>query len=419
MQTESDSSISQKDISSYKIKALFAVALGTIMCSIDFSIANISFPILTRVFETELATVMWVSLAYSLVNICLLLVMGKISDLMGRNKIFVIGTAIFTLGLITVSLAQSIAQLILFRSFQAIGSAMIISCGPAIILDAYPAKERGKGLGLIGSSVALGFIIGPILGGFLLSWLDWRSIYYTRAPIGIIITLLSLVLLKVHIMIGTGVLILIVFIWIEHRVEDPILDLSLFKNRVFSLSMLSLFLIFLSYPVHTLIMPFYLMKGLGLSPSETGFLLSVTAMTMVIVSPASGSLSDRFGPAPFAAIGVGSSLAAFLFISRFDLQTEIMVIILVSALLGFGFGMFGSPNNSTIMGAVPKERTGTTSALIATMRNAGMSLGMALAGTVYSTSMTFHKTELIRQGMDSFPYPSPFMIHFLSPYLFR
>jgi len=122
---------------------------------------------------------------------------------------------------------------------------------------------------------------------------------------------------------------------------------------------------------------------------------------MVIVSPASGSLSDRFGPAPFAAIGVGSSLAAFLFISRFDLQTGTMVIILVSALLGFGFGMFGSPNNSTIMGAVPKERTGTTSALIATMRNAGMSLGMALAGTVYSTSMTFHKTELIRQGMDA------------------
>ena len=180
----------------YKWQVLFIVALSTTMSTMDFSITNLSFPVLVKSFNTDLAGVMWVGLIFSLVSISLMLLLGKVSDVLGRKRIFTVGIAIFSIGLVTCALAQDLGQLIAFRILQAVGAAMVIICGPAIVTDAFPHDELGKGIGLTGASASLGFIIGPILGGLLLKWFNWPSIFLTRFPFGVIIFFMALVLFK-------------------------------------------------------------------------------------------------------------------------------------------------------------------------------------------------------------------------------
>jgi EmrB/QacA subfamily drug resistance transporter len=426
----------------YKWKALITVAMSSMMATIDASITNIAFPILTETFHTELTTVMWVAVAYILVSTSSMLVIGKTSDLVGRKRIYSLGMAIFTVGLIACSLSQTIGQLISFRTVQALGAAMCISCGTAIVTEAFPVRELGRSMGFLGVAVSLGFIIGPVVGGFLLHWLDWRSIFYVRAPFSFMALVLALILLRkderpagkvtldllgtftsslgiftlvfgmsrirnsgpnsftVFLLIGLGILFLVAFVLIERRARDPIVDLSLFKNRLFSRAALGLFLMFAAAPSYILIIPFYLLHGLGWSTSQAGFLLAVHSMTTIVFGPISGWLSDRFGPSWFATVGASATTAAYLFMSAFDLHTPVSGIVLALILMGVGTGMFQPPNNSTIMGATPRDRLGTASAILATLRQVGLSLGMAFAGTLFAARRATYQASLIKEGVE-------------------
>jgi EmrB/QacA subfamily drug resistance transporter len=369
-----------------------------------------------------------------------MLIVGKISDLIGRKRIYAGGMVIFTLGMGACAAAQSIEHLILFRAFQAVGAAMSISCGTAIVTEAFPATETGKGLGLLSMSVSIGFILGPILGGFLLNWLDWRSLFYVRIPAGIAVVIMSAMLLKkdsirfgkvkldlagticpsvglfslifgisqvkeygptsprVLLFMSAAFLILILFVWVERRATDPIVDLSLFKNRVFLFAAGSLFLFFVAAPPYVMLMPFYLMEGVGFTAMETGLLLTVVSMVTIVSSPLSGALSDRIGKVWLSAFGAAATAAAFFLMLGFDLETETIAIMPVLILLGIGVGSFQPPNNSTIMGAVARERLGSASALIATQRQVGISLGMALAGAVFSERRMSYMGRLGEEG---------------------
>ncbi len=405
---------------------MITVAMGTMMGTMDASITTIAFPELTLVFKSDLTTVMWVAVAYILVSSSLMLAMGKISDLMGRKRIYAWGMAIFTLGMVACTFTRSIDQLIVTRIVQALGAAMCISCGTAIVAEAFPPNEIGKGMGFLGMSVSAGFILGPIVGGFLLEWLDWRALFYARAPVGIITFILSIALLKkdsgkpgkfqldllgafisscglFSLIFGlsqlnrpgttaitfllymvAGIAMLVLFVFQERRAKDPLVDLSLFRNPIFTLSMTGLFLFFLAVPPYILVMPFYLLEGLQLSPLKTGLLMAVVSVITLIVNPLSGSLSDRFGPVWLTTLGAAATATAFLLMLDFDLQTKISTIIFDLALLGIGVGSFQPPNNSIIMGAVERKRLGSASALIATERQVGISMGMAVAGTIFS-----------------------------------
>jgi len=363
---------------------------------------------------------------------------------------------IFTLGLGACAAARSIEHLILFRAIQAVGAAMSISCGTAIVTEAFPATETGKGLGLLSMSVSIGFILGPILGGVLLNWLDWRSIFYVRVPAGTAVVIMALMLLKkdsvrlgkarldlagtisssaglfclifgisqvkaygptaprVLLFMAAGLLILILFIRIERRAADPIIDLSLFKNRVFLFAATSLFLFFVAAPPYVMLMPFYLMEGIGFTAMETGLLLTVVSMVTIVSSPLSGALSDRIGKVWLSAFGAAATATAFFLMLGFDLQTETTAIIPVLILLGIGVGSFQPPNNSAIMGAVARERLGSASALIATQRQVGISLGMALAGAIFSERRIIHISRLSQEAYgeaDAFRQSIPFAFH--------
>ncbi len=416
------------------------VALGTIMGAMDSSITNISFPILTKTFGVSVTTIVWVSLAYILASTSLMLILGRVGDLLGRKKIYIGGTLIFTLGLTLCALSQNVTQLIIFRIIQAVGAAMVIACGAAIVTEAFPQNERGMGLGFLAVSVSAGLISGPVLGGLLLGWFHWRSIFYVRIPIGLMVLMMALLFLKkdqrrvekikfdlwgtlfssgglaclmfginqinrfglkspmFYFLMGLGFLSLLIFVFVEQRADDPIVELSLFKNRVFACALGSLFLMFLTYSAYILLMPFYLLQGIGLTPSKAGVMMTVVSMTAIIVGPISGWLSDRFGQARFATLGAVLTITSFWLIFGFNPESRIVDIVLALALAGLGMGMFQSPNNSSIMGAVREDRYGTASAMIATSRQVGISLGMALSGTIYSTQLVYHQAKLIGGG---------------------
>jgi len=318
---------------------------------------------------------------------------------------------------------------------------MAISCASAIVTEAFPEKERGMGLGFLAVSVSAGLITGPVLGGFLLGWLDWRSIYYVRIPFGLMVLVMALLFLnkdKVQqrkirfdllgmltssaglaclmvginqlnrfglkssmflLTMGLGLLSFMLFILIERRVSDPIVDLSLFKNRVFSSALCGLFTIFLTYSAYILLMPFYLLQAIGMRPSKAGVIMTIVSMTAIIVGPVSGWLSDRFGQVWFATLGALITVTSFWLIGGFDLESRVIDIFPALMLAGLGMGMFQSPNSSSIMGSVRKDRLGTASAMIAMFRQVGISLGMALAGTIYAARMIHHAAELNRAGI--------------------
>lgn len=319
---------------------------------------------------------------------------------------------------------------------------MNVSCGTAIVTEAFPLQETGRGLGLLGISVSLGFILGPVLGGFLLDWLDWRSIFYVRVPVSFLALVLGVVLLKrdrraartvrldvmgaltsslgifclvygvgrsnesgllstaTLLWVISGLLLLALFTFLQRTTQDPLVDLSLFRNRTFLFASLSLFLTFVSAPPFILIMPFYLMEGIGLQPSEAGFLLAVNSVATIVCGPISGTLSDRFGAERFAAAGAAVTVAAFLLMMFFNIHTGMTAIVLVLILLGIGIGMFQTPNSSMIMGSVPRNRLGTASALLATLRQVGISLGMAFAGALYASRLAIHQTKWMLQGAE-------------------
>jgi len=420
----------------YKWKALLTVAFGTMMGTMDASITNISFPILTKTFGVSITTIVWVTLAYILTSTSLLLILGRVGDLWGRKKIYLYGSLFFTVGLALCTLSQNIFQLIFFRVIQAVGSAMSMACGAAIVTEAFPEKERGLGLGLLAVSVSAGLITGPVLGGFLLGWLHWRSIFWVRIPMGLLVLILALVYLKkdeprtktIHFdwwgtllsslglaslmvgvnqlhrfgpnsllfygLIGFGFLCFILFVFVEKRTADPLVDLSLFKNRVFSGAVGGLFMMFLTYSAYILLMPFYLLQGLGLKPAQAGVIMTIVSMIAIVVGPISGKLSDRFGQAWFATLGAIITILSFWIFTGLSVNSGIGEMIPALTLAGLGMGLFQSPNNSSIMGSVRKERLGTASAMIATSRQVGISLGTAMAGTIYSSQLAFHRMEL-------------------------
>jgi EmrB/QacA subfamily drug resistance transporter len=256
--------------------ALITVAIGTYMSTLDSSIVNISFPRLTTVFHTDPSVVLWVSVAYLLVSVSLVFVFGKVGDVYGRKKVYAIGFGIFTIGLILCTLSQNIAQLIGARVIQGVGAAMTVAIGTAIVTAAFPPQERGKSLGIIGAVVSVGLLSGPVIGGVLVDALDWQSIFYITIPVALVGMVMAFTSLKeqkvetarypfdwrgaVSLSIGLACLVLFfniggetsfgswpvlalgvgcvtlitTFILIERKIEHPVLDLTLFRIRLFA-----------------------------------------------------------------------------------------------------------------------------------------------------------------------------------------
>ncbi len=406
---------------------LIAIGMSTFMSALDTSVVNIVLPVINASFGSEIATVEWVVIIYLLFVSSLLLSFGRLGDIRGHKSVFIIGFSIFIFSSALCGWAPSIGALIAFRGVQAVGAAMLAANSPAILTKNFPASQRGQALGLQATMTYLGLTVAPSLGGWLTELISWRAVFYINVPVGLfalilawffipsdkesgshesfdvpgsLLFLIGLITLLLPLnqgyawgwnswpvvgLFAFATIFLLSFVYVERKSASPILDLELFKNKVFSAATISSVLNYIAVFSILLLLPFYLLQGRGLSPSQAGFILTIQPIVMAIIAPISGSISDRIGTRIPTVLGmIILSLGIFL-MSRLGPNESLYQVGLAMGIIGLGTGTFISPNNSAIMGAAPIERQGIAAGILATSRSTGMVLGVGLAGAIFTT----------------------------------
>jgi EmrB/QacA subfamily drug resistance transporter len=384
-------------------------------------------PIIRTSLDCGFASIQWVVTVFLLVVSALLLTFGRLGDLKGHAPVYIAGLAVFAVGGTLCGIARSVDILILFRGVQAVGAAMLFATSPAILIRIFPPEQRGRALGLQSMLVYLGLTVGPSIGGWLTGRFGWRAVFLINLPLGLISIVMSLRFLPRHepqhrgerldlagmtifaagltaLMLAlnqghawgwgsvrvvgllVGATVLGIGFWaIERRVAAPLLDLSLFRNRLFTLAGLSAIANYVAIYAIIFLMPFYLIQGRGMGAARTGLILTAQPLLMAIAAPISGILSDRIGSRLPGTAGMAVLALGLWLLSRLGADAPTASIVLALAVAGLGTGIFISPNSSALMGAAPRERQGIAGGVLATARNFGMVLGVGLAGAVYST----------------------------------
>lgn len=415
-----------KNLPYYRWLIFSVTVMGTFMAVLDSSIVNVALPLIAASFGVELTAVQWVVTAYLLVISSLLPLFGKIGDMYGRRRIYLLGFVIFTIGSLLCSLANSIWLLVAARVLQAIGASMLMSNSPAIVSVTFPGKERGRVLGMNGTVVALAAMAGPSLGGILVGLFNWQWIFYINLPIGIIAYLLGYYILpkeeqhssgtfdfmgaalfavgmtgllvvlsqgeewgwnSLAIFITTivSIIILSIFVWNEGRATHPMIDLTLFKRWPFSAGNVSGLLSFMAMYSSSMLMPFYLHSVMLLTPTQIGLAITPFPLLMAIAAPVSGYLSERVSPVILTTSGLGILASGLVYLSTLNAQSVIWQVIIGQAVMGIGNGMFQSPNNNSVLSSVPVSKVGLASGISALMRNVGMVSGTAVAVSVFES----------------------------------
>ena len=404
----------------HRYAVLIIVLASVLMAVIDGTVVNIALPSMTRFFAVDLSDSQWTITAYLITMTSLLLVFGKVSEYFGRARLFFIGIIIFTASSLACGLSTGLPELILFRIIQGAGAAMLFSISSALIFATTPPAERGRAMGYIGATVAIGSITGPVVGGFVVDTLGWQYIFFINIPIGILLIAAAaaylridenrtasfsldgygsaaMIVMFVSLIIALGnladtggitptaiisgavsLIALALFIRHERRCPAPLLDLSVFSYGAFLFPVIAVMVAFVANFMLAVVGPFYFEGVMGYSPSQVGTIFLVSPVIMVIVAPIAGSLYDRHPTRNYAVLGMGIATIAFLLLSYCALTRSLPGIIVAFVLFGIGFGLFQSPNNTAIMNALPKEQLSTASSVIATSRNLGMALGVSL-----------------------------------------
>jgi EmrB/QacA subfamily drug resistance transporter len=359
----------------------------------------------------------------------------------GHKMIYLSGFGIFIAGSLLSGIAPNISLLIAFRGLQAFGAAMLAANSPAILTKSFPDQQRGQALGLQATMTYLGLTVGPSLGGWLTSLFSWRVVFYINVPVGLaffwlgshfipsdginiktekfdfpgaitfVMGLGALLLglnkgeewgwtsIPTMLFLFGAVILLSCFIYIERHVENPMLDLNLFKKLPFSLSTASAVINYIGIYSSIFLMPYYLIQGRGFSPAQAGLILTAQPLVMAVVAPISGTLSDRIGTRLPAVFGMAVLSVGLFFLSRLGAQSEIKTIMIALAVVGLGTGAFISPNNSALMGSAPKSRQGIAAGILATSRNFGMVLGVGIAGAIFTTTLAHVSNGLMVPGV--------------------
>ena len=407
----------------YKWMALLVVVLGNLVTTIDTSIINFALPALADALRTDISTVVWVSLAYILVNAGLIFTLGWLSDTVGRGRIFILGVLVNAVLLVPLALVQGVWQMVALRVGQGVGTSMIHANSVSLIVAAFPDRERGRALGISMGISSIGLGIGPLMGGLILEHLEWRALFYLRIPFVLAVLAVAWLYLERGVrragdspvdwpgalllfgglvglllavnragalgfasaLVWGALLLSLVLLGVfglqERRAANPILDPALLRRREFTVTTASLTVQFQAWNIVVIAVPFLLVRGLAYSPSLAGAVLSVYSLVRVI-SPLTGWLADRFRPGAVAAFGLGLMVVGALMLMRVDAGTSLWFIAAALAVAGVGGSFFGPANNSVLAGAVPRDRLGTASAAIAAGRQVGMSSGTAVAAAV-------------------------------------
>ncbi|GEO64323.1 MFS transporter [Companilactobacillus nantensis] len=410
---------------------LLGIGIVIFMSTLDSSIVTVALPVLSKALHTNMSLVNWVVTMYLIVMSSTLMIFGKLGDKYGKIKFFKWGTIIFVVSSMLCALSINWLSLILARSLQAIGAAMTMATSNGIIVEVFPDNRRGQALGWMGSFVSLGGIIGPSLGGILLNFFPWHIIFWLNVPVGVIATYIlikylpsnldktfandgfdltgSLLLLVgfTSMFIGillsqqwgwadwrilsltiAGLILLVILYRYESKQSEPILPVSLFKNKWFTMQLLACFMVFIVDFFFDVLAPFYLQNARGFSPLFSGFFLLIFPVVQLFIAPMSGSLADRHDPFKITLVGLSIISFGQIFYVVSGLHNPILIFAVGAALAGLGNGLFHSPNNVLVMSNVDEKDYGSAGSVYSLARTVGMVVGSAMSTTLLFGSMS-------------------------------
>ena len=400
------------------------ILLAAVVSYVGAFLANISvaLPLIARELAMSNILQNWVATIFLLSIAALSIPLGKLTSKYGLKKSLLIGI-IFTLIGVIISCFSNTSYMLLFsRVVQGIGIAIINVASMALIVSAVPPETREQALGLNIAGVYIGLSSAPVIGGFVIYYLGWQSVFYVMLPFllvsaylcyalddewtmydgsidklgsliymfGILLFVYGFTIINTSlgiILLVIGLALLICFAYIELRIDNPVFEVRLFKNARFSSSNLASLISYLATFVITYIVTYHFQYIMGLDSQMSGLLLIVTPVMMAIIAPISGRISDKIDPQKLAAIGMGFVTVAILILCFLDETTPLYLIIIAMFLQGLGYGLFSTPNTNAIMSSVPKEETGTASASLAAMRVIGQTLSIGLLTVIFAYIM--------------------------------
>jgi len=406
---------------------LVAVAFGLFMIMLDNTVVNVSLPSIRRDLGIGISELEWVVNAYALTFGVLLLTGGKLADLLGRRRIFVVGLVIFTASSFFCGIANSATTLIAARTVQGVGAALMNPATLSIITATFPPRQRGTAIGIWAGVSAMALAIGPLVGGFITQHASWNWVFFINVPIGILgivaafifidesrdtsheqrldapglltsgiaLFALTYALIEAN-TFGWGstriVALLIVaavffgaFLLLERHQRIPMLDLSLFKNSTFAAANGVMLLVGLAMFGVFFFISLYVQGVLHYSPTRAGATFLPMTVLIILIAPQAGRLSDKLGPRWIITTGQALLAVSLLLFSRLDAHSHFWTLLPALIIGGAGMGMSMAPLTSAAMGSIPTDKAGVGSAVINSMRQVGGSVGLALMGAIIAS----------------------------------
>lgn len=420
-----------------RFKILIIVLTAMFMAVLNTNIVNVALPTITSFYNVPVWFSQWIITGYQVTAIVTPLIFAKLSDYIGKARLFIIGFSLFTITSLACGLSTSINELIFFRIIQALGGSMVVSINLAILMQIFPSYEKGRVMGYFTAVIGFGMLMGPTVGGFIIETLGWSYIFFVNLPIGIALLIPALKYLKIEETInkskyedylGTILFIISVtsffmilneisntplntsmvtvysavcaiallsFVLRENSVQKPFLDISVFKIWSFTSPNISLLLYFTSTFILVLIQPFYFEGAMNFSPAEVGLVASVMPLAMMISSPVSGRIYDglkfknkEWIVKKYALVGIMVMGIAYVICGYAFTQVNFMLLLLTFVVAGICRSIFQGPNNLDIMNALPVERSALASSITVTTQSFGLALGTAM-GTLLLSVLLF------------------------------
>jgi EmrB/QacA subfamily drug resistance transporter len=438
---------------------LLLISLASFMGALDTTIVNISLPSISKYFQSDVATVSWVAIAYLLILSSTLITFGRVADIRGYKKIYIAGFAIFTVGSLSCGLSSTIYLLIGFRVLQGIGAAMLQAIGGAMVVRYLPEKIRGTAFGILTTSAAVGLAAGTPLGGFLSQFYSWHWIFFVNIPVGILAIILAFAILprdsgefaKGRFDLPGASLLLVAlvsfifflnmgtnigwlswvilgsiavsvtawagFIFNEKRAKWPLINLSFFRDRNFAMAVVVALLILLMGQGSWYAFPFYLELEKGFAANIAGLILLVPTLLMMVCGPTAGFLSDRIGPRRICILGSAVLIAAFVIFAVMGTRTELQYIIIALAIEGVGIGLVMPANFNLIMRMSTRGDEGVINSLVSTVRNVGAVMGIAVFTLIFLSVIASQGISPANIAAHSLP-PKAFVFGFHAIFLF-
>ncbi|SDX55636.1 DHA2 family efflux MFS transporter permease subunit [Paenibacillus sp. CF384] len=411
---------------------LMAIVVGMIMVILDSTVMNIALPTLMDDFKSSVNTMQWSITAYTLALSAVIPLAGWLTDRFGAKQIFLITIFLFAAGSLLCSFATTPEQLIAYRVIQGIGGGMVQPIGMAIIFKLAPPNKQGAVMGMLGIPMMLGPALGPVLGGYLLEYATWHWIFLINLPIGIIAILVGLKYLprverktvpeldiwgmflapiafatlsyavseggkdwgstKTIVGLIVGFVALVLFIIVELRHKQPLLELRAFKSPDFTIGMVTSWLMFMALFGSFLFVPMYMQQVFHYEPLKTGFMILPQVAMTGLFMPIGGKLFDKFGARAVCVVGVAFVAAGMFYMSQIQADSGSGFVIIATMIMGVGMGLSMMPVNTHILKAAPRHLVGRVTPLTSAAQQVVVSFAVAGLASYLSTRMTDHMT---------------------------